>query len=155
MDLITAKVDAAKQSREQKKRVYIIVDGEGECTLATTPKDGAITVYANGSEVALESDIKESTTQPIVKKSKTQKTTAMETTAKKAAKKVAKKEVKKAAAKKVAPKKEAPKKEARPSNLIGKATTLFLTAGQWKTLESKDGNLRTLATEAVIKHHKL
>ena len=48
MDLISAKVEAAKQSREKKQRVYINVDSEGECSLSAKAGKETLTVYANG-----------------------------------------------------------------------------------------------------------
>jgi len=52
---MSAKVEAAKKSRTSGKKVFIIVDDEGECSLSNAPLSGAIAAYANGSEVALSS----------------------------------------------------------------------------------------------------
>ena len=93
MDLISAKVEAAKQSRAEKRKVYIIVDEKtGECDLSHAPLKGVYTVYNNGSEIALETDAPVTTTEPVANKNS--KDTVMAT-----------KPVKKAAAKKVVAKK--------------------------------------------------
>jgi len=147
MDLITAKVEAAKLSRTEKKKMYINVDADGECTVADKPKE-PITAYANGSEVALESNLEVSTAEPKMKKSKQSNKKVMAEVATKKA------PAKKAAAKKEAPKKVAAKVE-RPSNLVGKATTLFLTPAQWKAFEAKEGGIRDNVAKAVIKQFAL
>lgn len=136
MDLISAKVEAAKQSRIQKKKMYINVDSEGECTVSGKPVE-AITVFSNGSEVALDSDIKVSTAEV---KTKNKKQTIMATP--------------KTAAKKAAPAKKVAVKEERPANQIGKATTLFLTKTQWEKFAEK-GNIRDNVQKAVIKQFGL
>jgi len=114
MDLITAKVEAAKASRDKRKKMYINVDDEGECIISSIPAkntDMIQAVFVNGSEVKLEEHLNENE----------QKTTnKMETTVKTAkktapAKKVAAKKKAKAPAKKVASAKKSAAKTSAPS----------------------------------------
>lgn len=116
MDLISARVEAAKKSKQLGKKYYIINNvEEEECDVTSTypknPKE-ILGVFVNGSEVKEEIAIEESTPTKKEKQSVTKKETKMSTatkTSKKAAKKVAKKSapVKKVAVKKTAT--EAPK----------------------------------------------
>jgi hypothetical protein len=60
MDLISAKVEAAKQSRATGKKVYIIVDeNDGECSLSNAPLRGVLHCYNNGSEIYDTGDMQE------------------------------------------------------------------------------------------------
>lgn len=113
MDLISAKVEAAKESRAQRKKMYIIVDEEEEAIISSLPakKKGNVTLtaFVNGSEVPLddfgavpESEPLETKNKLKTKKSKTMSTEVLTPVKKvKAAKKADKKivAVKKSAAK--------------------------------------------------------
>lgn len=123
MALMEAKQKASDLSRKYPdKKIYILVDGEGDCSLSfnpVVPGHEVMHCYRNGSEIALEVN----TPEPIVTpktKSKNKTTEQMTTASKKAA--PAKKS---AAAKKSAPaksaKKAAAKKESKPRvDLTGK-----------------------------------
>ena len=138
MDLITAKGEAKKLSQKQKdKKVYVIVDAEGECGLSfntDVPNCTPLHCYQNGSEVAL--DVKQKP-EPEKSNNKTMATTKTKATKKVAAKKT--------------------ESTARPSNLIGKATTLFYTQAQWDKIHAavkKDGTtIRDAATAALAKKY--
>lgn len=124
MDLISAKVEAAKQSRTEHRKVYIIVDSDGECSLNHAPLKGVYACYNNGSEIALENDAPVTTTVPRPNKKKlpvqsekaqaliakkTEKESAESDSTTKTKNKVA--TPKKKATKKVAAKKQAPAKK--------------------------------------------
>jgi hypothetical protein len=123
MDLISAKVEAAKASRDKRKKMYINVDDEGECIISSIPAkdtDKIQAVFVNGSQVPLEDH--------LTNINETKQETKMETkTAKKSA------PAKKTAAKKVEPAKKATAKPAKkvaakgaaPAGL-GKQTTLAI-----------------------------
>lgn len=113
MDLISAKVDAAQQSKGGDT-VYVFIQPDGEVELSTTyPKDptSLLHAYRAGSELKSlppppenESGSPDSTTKSKNKKQQTvmetpTKTAAKKAPAKKSAKKVAKKVAKKTAAK--------------------------------------------------------
>jgi hypothetical protein len=71
MDLISAKVEAAKRSRTEKRKIYIIVDEkDGECDLSHIPLKGVYACYNNGSEIALEIDAPVTTVEPRPNKKK-------------------------------------------------------------------------------------
>ncbi len=151
MDLITARVDAAKRSRADKVTIFIIVDKEGECTLSTECKKGAYTCYRNGSEVSLPSNAETSTVEPKTKKGKTAPHKDMSkvdfskpiNSGEKTNNKMAKKTEVKGNAKKVA----------KPEG-TGKATTLILTDAQWakvNKLIEKEGSIREMVAKAMIK----
>lgn len=133
MDLISAKVEAAKQSRAERRKIYIIVDDEGECELNHAPLKGVLHCYNNGSEIALENDAQVATNAPRANK-KSKKTIPAQS--EKAQQLINKKEEKestslndstktktmatkpaKKAAKKVATKKTAPKKDVKPKEI--------------------------------------
>lgn len=175
MDLISAKVEAAKKSRETRKPQYIFVvpsgEDEGECLVTDSYKKGVIQCFKNGSEVALEPEqskeseaaetkpkgksskvdkvTKEAKPEASVKEGAKQNTKTMATTA--ATKKPAKKAAKKSPAK-------TEKKAAYP-NALPKATTILLSERQWaaleKELEKNGASIREAATEALIKGFKL
>lgn len=159
MDLISAKVEAAKRSREEKKKIYITVDTDGECDLSNLPLKGVYTCYSNGSEIALEHDAEVATVAPRPNKKK------LPAQSEKALKLISKQNTKetimattkpaKKAAKKVATKKEPKVKDTR----VGKATTLLLSAEQWKKVDAlitKDGgSIREMVAEALITKFKL
>ena len=57
MDLQTARKQAATESKAQKKKLYINVDGEGECILSSVADknpDNVMAAFVNGNEVALD-----------------------------------------------------------------------------------------------------
>jgi hypothetical protein len=53
MDLLSAKKEAIEKSKKEKRTVYIVVDGDGECSVHGAPLKGSIAAYNKGSEVAL------------------------------------------------------------------------------------------------------
>lgn len=170
MVLMEAKVEAAKKSRTEKKAIYIIVDKEGECTLADSPKKGVYTAFKNGSEIALESDAEVTTTAPKEKKKPAKNADGIElgkTAPKKDMSKadfsvpktggaknksnttMAKTATKTAPAKKVAAKK---------AEGTGKATTLILSDAQWAKVEKlteKHGSIREMVAASMIKTYGL
>lgn len=103
MDIISAKVEAAQQSKRSGKKVYIIADEDGECTLNNAPLKGTIAVYSNGSEVEPEAETsspaqspkpdKEEKKSPVKKEMEKKSAPVKKGTAKKAVKKVATKKV--------------------------------------------------------------
>jgi len=151
MDLISAKVEAAKVSKASKKRTYVFVDAKtGECDISHSPLKETLHCYLNGSEIALDTTI-----EPAKKDLQNQKNMSKKESAKPAKK--ANTPVKKDAPK-AAPKKETPApkvKETAPAHegLIGKATTLFFNEAQWKKINAycRDNNttIRDLATSAL------
>jgi len=177
MDLMSAKVEAAKKSKELGKRIYIFMDNEGDHYLSESLVKGTIACYQGGSEL-----VEERPTAPVTPAGKSEvkksvapsKNVAVQASnvdkEKAAPKKTAKQIInktkktmataKKASAKKSASKKVTPAKKAAPaekkvaSSVVGKATTLLLTPAQWAKLE-KLGSIRESATAAVIAHHKL
>lgn len=72
MDLISAKIEAAKESKKTGAPKYVIVDDEGECDVVDAPLEGVIHLYKNGSEVALSSELATKTpkAEPKTRKSK-------------------------------------------------------------------------------------
>lgn len=180
MDLISAKVEAAKHSRTEKKKIYIIVDDDGECELNHAPLKGVYACYSNGSEIALENDAEVATITPRPNKSKkrlseiimedaekieSKQKKKLPAQSEKALKLISKQNTKETvmattkpankAAKKVAAKKESKVKDTR----VGKATTLLLSAEQWKRVDAlitKDGgSIREMVAEALITKFKL
>lgn len=76
MDLLTAKVEAAKESRTQKKTAYVYVEGDGECdfTLSTPDaKKEVLHAYQNGKEIPYEKKV-----APAAKKAKSTQNTTKE-----------------------------------------------------------------------------
>lgn len=161
MDLISAKVKAAQQSRLNNKKVYVVVDDEGECEISNSPLTGSLHCFLNGSEIALESKLEEPTTKPSgTKLAKNQEPKTNKTMTKVATATPAKKGIEKkvtAPVKKTAPTPAA--KKPQPSNVkrdgIGKATTVTFTAAEWKELESycdkHSTTIRELATRGIAK----
>jgi hypothetical protein len=70
MDLMTAKVEAAAQSRKLGKVIFINVDGEGDCTLSDKQDPSSYTAYKGGNEVALSNDLTAVAESPKKKSSK-------------------------------------------------------------------------------------
>jgi len=84
MDLVSAKVEAAKLSKEKGMKVFINVDDDGECTLGKYDPKSTTLCYSNGGQIPLPtSNTEETKTSEVVK------------TKKKAVKKVTKKSAKK------------------------------------------------------------
>ena len=135
MDLITAKVEAAKQSRLKGKRLFINADEEGECIISSLPAkeaDNLMAIFIAGNEQPLKDYLTNeqlpTTIEPKIepekktKVSKTNKPEKVMPTTKKASKKAAtKKTVKKA----VTTKKVEVKKSIAPVKL-GKQVTLAI-----------------------------
>lgn len=100
LGIVEARVEAANQSKKSGKPRYIIVDGDGDCTVEKTPPatlSNLAAVYRNGSEdkTAIEFTSEPVTTEgktkePKVKKEKKMK--AKKPAAKKATKPAAKKD---------------------------------------------------------------
>jgi len=161
MDLISAKVEAAKQSRTEKRKVYIIVDEKtGECELNHAPLNGVYTVYNNGSEIALETDAPLTEVAPIANKNTKRKIPAQSEKAIKLISKNSKETVMATPAKKAPAKKAAAKKEAKPKDSrIGKATTLLFTVEQWKKIDAivakGEESIREMAASAMVAKYKL
>lgn len=146
MDLISAKVEAAKLSRSEHKKKYIIVDDEGECFIDNAPLKGVLHCYNNGSEIALENDAPVTTTVPRPNKKKlpAQSEKAQKMINKKEGKESAANEIdstktknmatkpaKKAAAKKV---KATASKEPKVKK-IARGNNMFLTEEEWKKVD--------------------
>lgn len=157
MDLQTARAEAAKQSKETKKKLFINIDGEGECIIESVPSKQADLVQAafvNGKEVPLEVEIAATTATnaKLAKKNKSinnktpkEATIKMAKTAKKSAKKSAK-PAKKVAAKKI--------ENEFHKDAIAKATTLRLSQTQWNNLYKKvetEGSIQHMCVQALIK----
>lgn len=156
MDLINARVDAAKRSRVEGKPIYIIVDPkDGECSLSETSKKGVYTVYKNGSEIALDTDADVSKVEPKQKKGKLAPKASAKENASTPIQGAKNKQVmadKKTA--KAAPK-TAPKAKVEGT---GKATTLILSNAQWAKVEKlteKEGSIREMVAKAMIKTYSL
>lgn len=158
MDLMTARKEASKKSRGGKT-IHIDVDKDGECHLSKESGPNTYNTFKNGSEIAPPSS-GEPTVEPIVRKTKGRQSASLPKSSEVEQTKTnnkmsteSKAPEKKSAAKKEAPKKAAPKEAAKaPSgaNLISKATTISLTAAQWKVLEGKPESIREMATKALI-----
>jgi hypothetical protein len=145
LDLMTAKVEAAAASKKEGKKVFIVVDAEGDCSLSFEAEKGAIHSYRGGSEVPLTQDddktvskkTKESASKTTAKKSsdsKTKSNEVMETKTKKSAKKSAPKKAAKAVKKAAAPK---VKKEVVPF----KGTSLAAVVKEFVKSGEKKGTL--------------
>ncbi len=162
MDLISARVEAAKLSRTTSKPQYIVLKGD-EFKVGATPPENMEDVYGkfvNGSEDK----------DALKKKSEPAETTAPKTLAKEAAKiKVSKnqkqntmatpatsKPAKKAAAKKSTPAKTA--SDIWHKGLTAKATTLRFSKAQWEALYKKaeeNGGIQKMAHDALIAKYGL
>lgn len=96
MDLISARVEAAAMSRQQRKKIYINTDDEGECvcsSIASKNPDNVQAAFVNGSEVKLGEEVAYDEIEiEETKTSKPKKSTKMEKVAKK--KPVTKKQIK-------------------------------------------------------------
>ena len=103
MDLISAKVEAAKLSKQQGKTIFINVDKEGECEVSENKNNTTYACYKNGNEVKVEEELPS-------EESKTKKEKAM--------KKTKEQPVKKAQAKKTAAKKVVEQAKKSPSSSI-------------------------------------
>lgn len=112
MDLITAKVEAAKASKDGK-RIFINVDKDGECTLGKFDPNASTVCYSNGSQVPMPKDEPE---EEKVKKEKPVKKVKTETK-----KKVAQKQ-----------RPATVKKEQR----IPRGNNMFLTEAEWKKVDA-------------------
>jgi hypothetical protein len=126
MDLISAKVEAANVSKKERKRIYIYIDGEGECLLTSIQpknKDLVQAVFVNGAEIKLE-DIEQQTIS------------TMSTKVKKAP-------VKKTAKKVTAAKKSPAKKILKPAKSteekIPRGNNMFLTQAEWNKVDKVRG----------------
>lgn len=135
MDLITAKVEAAAKSKDGKK-IFILVDAEGECSLSNTYSKEAIAAYKNGNEVALEAGdastsegAGQTAPPPAGKKVKSVTTKKPKTMATPA---VSKKVAKKAPAKKVVAKKAA---TPNPDRIV-RGNNMFLSKGEWAKVDA-------------------
>lgn len=76
MDLISAKVEAAKASKKSRKHCFIVVDAEGECAISEKhpgPKATIMATYLNGSEVATPAAPEEAVKKDVGPKTKTNK----------------------------------------------------------------------------------
>lgn len=79
LSLTEAKVDAAKKSRAENTRVYIVVNDDGDCGLSYEPiPDATTAVYKNGSEISLDAD---STTTVAPKMKRGKKVSTVKSTA--------------------------------------------------------------------------
>lgn len=170
MDLISAKVEAAKTSRTEHRKIYIIVDDEGECSLNHAPLKGVLHCYNNGSEIALENDAQVATVAPrpnkktlpaqskkaqqlISKKEETANAPADDDANKQKNKMATKKPAKKAAAKKAtAPKKETVK---GPREIhFGENPDFGFSKEEWKRI-GKFANKEQLAIRPLLRKHLL
>lgn len=134
MDLVTARVDAAKESRSKKKKIYINVDGEGECVLssiAAKNKDQIMAAYVNGSEVPLTDESEIEQVEEKVEKPKTK--IKMET---KTTKKITAKKKSTPAKKSAAPAKKKAVEKASTEEKIPRGNNMFLTAPEWKKVDA-------------------
>lgn len=138
MDLISAKVEAAKESRLNNTVLYVMSHADGECTIEKTDKmkkgDILQAIFQNGKEVeevvtapATEKEAKGKSPKPenAGKKEKPSKTKSMAT--KKATGK---------AAKKAAPKAKGPKVEK-----VIRGNNMALTKEQWAKVDKKRGDV--------------
>lgn len=175
MDLISAKVEAAKLSRSEHRKIYIIVDeGDGECSLNHAPLKGVYACYNNGSEIALENDAPVATNEPRANKSAKPKSKNLPAQSGKAQQVIAKKEgkesaplsdstknktmatPKKKAAKKVAAKKvAAPKKEKGPKEIhFGENPDFGFDKAEWTRI-GKFAQKEQLAIRPLLRKHLL
>ena len=136
-DLMTAKQDASTKSKEVRTPVFVDLKPDGECEVAPRQTKESIHAFKDGNEVPLP-EYKERIPLPKVKevKPKTKKKMA--------------KPAKKTAAKKVA----TPAKK-DTTGLIGKATTILLSAADWKRVDKAvadgKGSVRELASKGILK----
>lgn len=132
MDLISAKVEAAKVSKDERKTVYINVDKEGECYLSTKQNGTTQSVFKNGNEGTFEEITNDVAPAELAKEDKvktSKKLTTVESVkeAPKTVKKLSSEKIKnqkvmstvKTATKKVA----APTKKATPVKKLAAKTT--------------------------------
>lgn len=139
MDLISAKQDASTKSKEVRSLVFVDVKEDGECEISQRLTKESIHAFRDGNEVAVpeyKERVKPEPKEKVVKEVKQKTKKKMATTAKKTAtKKVAKKE--------------------STTGLIGKATTLLLSAADWKRIEKAvadgKGSVRELASKGILK----
>lgn len=105
MDLITAKVEAAKLSREKRTQVYVNLTDDEEVEISETAGKDVLHIFANGSEISEQGVGEQSETKTPVTKNKSTIKTKINMATKKSSKKPAKKLGKKVeAVKNTAPK---------------------------------------------------
>lgn len=85
MDLISAKVEAAKVSKEKSNKQFVNVDGEGECSVGKFDPKASTVCYSSGSQIPMP------TNEPEEEKVKIKKEKKVKKVKKVAKKKVAKK----------------------------------------------------------------
>lgn len=160
MDLQTARKEAAEQSKVSKKKLYVNIDGEGECIIESVPSkktDQVMAAFINGKEVSLESEEPATAaTNAKLYAASVKNKSQNKTTPKEATTKMAKKPAKKVAAKKSAPAKKAEKKIENEfhKDAIPKATTLKLSQAEWNNLYKKtetEGSIQAMCVKALKK----
>lgn len=152
MDLMTAKKDAAARSLQTTKTVFVDLGGDGECSIAEKQSEATMHAFKDGKEIPLPAEATEKVDSAPAKKPSTKKSSTKNK--KKMATEAKAKPAKKAPAKKKAAPAKKEKATAGPK-LIGKATTLLLTADQWKKVhaaaEKKGTTIREMASVGIMK----
>lgn len=133
MDLIEARVKAAATSLKEKKKIYIVVDKEGECLLKSIPDKNPelnMAAFVNGSEVKVTSEeIETSAEAEVTKISQVKKKTPLTKT-----KVQPKKKTKMAKTATKTPAKNLVKKSSEER--IARGNNMHLTATEWKKVDA-------------------
>lgn len=146
-DLNAAKKDAAARSLESKKTFFIDMAEGGVCTVVDKQTAASLHAFEGGNEVPL----------PTLSLPKEEKPAKVKVTKATSKSKVKTKNKKKMATETKAPAKKAAKKAApaKGDKLIGKATTISLSKGDWakvdKAIEAGKGSIRDLASRGILK----
>lgn len=136
---MTAKQDASTKSKEVRSLVFVDLKEDGECEMTQRQSKQTIHAFKDGNEIDL----------PEFKERAKPEPKQIEDKQNKKPKKKMAKPVKKTPTKKVVVKKES------TTGLIGKATTILLSAADWKRIDKAvadgKGSVRELASKGILK----